>query len=248
MKYALVAAAVVLTCGYSDKVMAQELPRSSWSGCYVGANAGYGHAISDATDLPFTKGLFGGSGFSWNGAPGGPYETVGMDSDSLIGGLEAGCDTQLNNSDASFVVGGVIDFSFMNGGATRTSSLSPDTHTSFDVDLAGSARLRAGVAASDFLFYVTGGYAFGGVDVRAFDRGAPGLMDVSGGGTESGWVAGGGVEWRVQPALSVGLEYLHYDFGTVTATGRATFPVEAFPRFENEVTLDVVRIGLKWRM
>lgn len=245
-KYAVIAVTVISSLWAYDQARAQDMARPSWSGCYVGANAGYGHATSDATDAPFKSGLFGGSGFSWNGSPGGPYETIDMDNGSFAGGLEAGCDIQLENSPV--VLGGVIDFSFMNAGSTGTSSISSDTHTSFDTDWAGTARLRAGVAASDFLFYVTGGYAVANIDVRAFDRAAPTLMDVTGGGTESGWVAGGGVEWRVQSNLSVGLEYLHYDFGTVTATGRATFPVDAFPRFENDATIDVVRVGLKWRM
>ncbi len=219
----------------------------SWSGCYVGANAGFTRADVDATDAPFRDGPFGGSGISWNTA-GAPYETIGTDDAGISGGLEAGCDYQVDLGGTAFVLGGVADFSLMNLGATGTSAISADTHTRFDVDWAASARLRAGVAASDALFYVTGGYAVADIDVSAFDRTGPTLMDVKGGGTEGGWVAGGGVEWRFRPEWSVGLEYLHYDFGTVTATGAATFPSEAYPRFDNDVTFDTIRIGLKWRM
>ncbi|MCV3737933.1 outer membrane beta-barrel protein [Rhizobium sp. TRM96647] len=219
----------------------------SWTGCYVGANAGYTRADVDATDAPFRDGPFGGSGISWNSA-GAPYETIGMDDGGLSGGLEAGCDYQFDLGGTAFVLGGVADFSLMNLGDTGTSAISADTHTGFDVDWAASARLRAGIAASDLLFYVTGGYALADVDVRAYDRTGATRMDVKGGGTEGGWVAGGGVEWRFKPDWSVGLEYLHYDFGTVTATGPATFPADANPRFDNDVSFDAIRIGLKWRM
>lgn len=219
----------------------------SWTGCYVGANAGYTRADVDATDAPFRDGPFGGSGISWNTA-GAPYETIGTDDAGISGGLEAGCDYQFDLGGTAFVLGGVADFSLMNLGATGTSAISADTHTSFDVDWAASARLRAGIAASDVLFYVTGGYALADVDVRAYDRTGPTLMDVKGGGTENGWVAGGGVEWRFKPDWSVGLEYLHYDFGTVTATGQASFPADAYPRFDSDVSFDTIRIGIKWRM
>lgn len=222
----------------------------TWSGCYLGSNAGYGRAEADATDTPFRDGPLAGSGVAWNSV-GGPYDQISTDDGGLTGGVEAGCDRQFDLGGAAFVLGGVIDFSLMNLGATGTSAISSNTHATFDMDWAASARLRAGVAASNVLFYVTGGYALANVDVGAFSNPTTptsGDMNVSGGGTESGWVAGGGVEWRFRPDWSVGLEYLHYDFGTITATGPATFPPGAFPRFENDVTFDTVRIGLKWRM
>lgn len=221
---------------------------SSWSGCYVGANTGYARVNADATDTPFRDGPFAGSGSAWNDPA---SETIGMDDSGLTGGVEAGCDRQFDLGDNAFVLGGVIDFSLMNRGANGTSTIENDTHTSFDMDWAASARLRAGIAASDVLFYLTGGVALANIDVRAYDRvtfPTQGLMDVSGGGTETGWVAGGGVEWRFKSNWSIGLEYLHYDFGTVTATGAAIEPAGAFPRFENDIDADVIRIGLKWRM
>lgn len=242
-----IAAVVVGTGATAAADLQQGTATRSWTGCYVGANAGYARADVDALDAPFRDGPYAGSGFSWNTA-GAPYETIGTDDAGISAGVEAGCDYQLDHGGTAFVVGGVADFSLMNLGTTGTSAISADTHTRFDMDWAASARLRAGIAASDVLFYVTGGYALADVDVSAYDRTGPTQMDVNGGGTEGGWVAGGGVEWRFKPDLSVGVEYLHYDFGTVTATGQAGFPSEAYPRFENDVKFDTIRIGLKWRM
>lgn len=222
----------------------------SWSSCYVGINAGYSSANSDASDLPFADGPFAGLGVAWNSV-GAPYETIGTDGSGATGGVEAGCDRQFDLGETTVVLGGVLDFSLADVSGGGRSAISNDTQTSFDLDWMASARVRAGVATSDVLFYATGGVALAGIDVRAFDiQTAPtgGMMDVSGGGTESGWVAGAGIEWRIQPNWSIGLEYLHYDFGSVTATGAAIEPSGAFPRFDNDIDADVIRIGLKWRM
>ncbi|MBD9375095.1 porin family protein [Rhizobium sp. ARZ01] len=244
------AASLILsaTAGTFAADQASTAGAASWSGCYLGANAGYGRADVDATDTPYREGPYAGMDVFWND---GFYDTTSTDDGGLAGGVEAGCDRQFDLGGTALVLGGVLDFSLMNFGATGTSAISSDTHASFDIDWAASARVRAGVTTSDVLFYVTGGYALANVDVRAYSNPtitAPGEMDVSGGGTKGGWVAGGGVEWRFKPNWSVGLEYLHYDFGTVTATGAAVFPPDAFPRFENDATLDTIRIGLKWRM
>ena len=255
MKHILICMSIAATLMIDlQPVAAQETPlkaptASSWSGCYVGANTGFARADVDAVDTPFRQGPFAGAGFAWNDPP---FERIGTDESGFTGGVEAGCDRQLDLGGKAIVLGGVIDFSLMNLAATGTSAISSDTHTSFDMDWAASARLRAGfVAADDVLLYVTGGVALADVTVRAYDRDVfpgSGLMNVSNGGTKTGWVLGGGAEWRFQPNWSVGLEYLHYDFGSVTATGAAIEPLGAFPRFKNDIDADVIRIGLKWRM
>lgn len=58
----------------------------------------------------------------------------------------------------------------------------------------GTARLRGGLAFDRFLAYGTGGVAF-----RDFNN--------------VGWVAGAGLEYAVVDNWTVGVEYLHYDFG-----------------------------------
>ena len=195
----------------------------AWSGCYVGANVGYVRGNDDATDAPFTEGLFPGLGASWNSPPG-PYETIGSDGSGAIGGAELGCDVEAPIGGLTMVFGGVVDFSLINVSGEGTSAVSSDTHTSFDADWAGTLRGRVGLATPDVLFYATGGLAVADIDVRAFDLSTlptPGTMDVSGGGSETGWVVGGGAEWRFVSNWSVSAEYLHFDFGDITATGPA---------------------------
>jgi outer membrane immunogenic protein len=226
-----------------------EATSSSWNGCYFGAHVGAGRATADATDSPFTKGPFAGTGVSWNSA-GGPHETISSKDTGFVGGVEAGCDRQFDFGSAAFVLGGVVDFDITNLSGTATSAILSDTHASFGMDWTSSARGRAGVAVSDVLFYGTGGVAIADINVRAFDNTifpTQGLMDVSKDGARAGWVAGAGAEWRIKPQWSIGVEYLHYDFGSITATGAAQVPTGAFPRFKNDVAFDTVRVGLKWR-
>lgn len=246
-----VAFAVALTVTSAHATFADELTSSrNWSGCYLGANVGYGRADAEATDSPFTQGPFATGGTSWNSV-GPPYEVIKSDDHGAIGGIEAGCDRQFDVDGLTLVFGGAVDFSLMDLAGTGTSALVNDTHASFDTDWAGTARLRAGLAADDLLFYVTGGVAVADIDVRAYDLSdwpTIGQMNVSGGGTKSGWVAGAGAEWRFAENWSATLEYLHYDFGKVTASGAAIEPVGAFPRYENDLDFDVVRVGIRWRM
>jgi outer membrane immunogenic protein len=61
------------------------------------------------------------------------------------------------------------------------------------IDAVGTARLRGGFAFDRFLVYGTGGVA---------------LEDFS----DVGWVFGGGGEYALTDAISVGVEFLHYDF------------------------------------
>lgn len=226
-----------------------EAAAPSWNSCYLGAHVGAGRATADATDSPFIKGPFAGTGVSWNSTDG-SYETIRSKDSGFVGGIEAGCDRQFDFGGTTLVLGGVVDFDVTNLSGTGTSAIVSDTRTSFGMNWTSSARIRAGVAASDVLFYGTGGVAIADINVRAFDTKifpTQGLMDVSKDGVRAGWVAGVGAEWRIKPQWSVGVEYLHYDFGSITATGAAQAPTGAFPRFKNDVAFDTMRVGLKWR-
>ena len=67
-------------------------------------------------------------------------------------------------------------------------------------DYLASFRGRLGWAAGRTLFYGTGGVAFVGLDSDLSDD------------SNTGWVAGLGIEHKVRPDVSVGLEGLYYDF------------------------------------
>ena len=118
------------------------VPVFTWTGFYVGVNAGVGFNNSDDGDI-----VFGG-------------ETIIGDSDDdagFIGGAQVGYNYQIG----SFVVGLEGDIQYADFGATRY-----DFGTGFGVyeddseDWFGTVRARAGVAFDRALIYATGGFAF----------------------------------------------------------------------------------------
>jgi opacity protein-like surface antigen len=115
--------------------------------------------------------------------------------------------------------------------------------------------------ASKWLLYATGGYAsvevdtgirFGGIGVPPL----PGATPVSrGDARHDGWYIGGGVEYMVHKNVIIGLEYQHFDFGTVRhcsdgipnpcgLAGAGTLPL--FVR-DVDLTMDVVSARLTFK-
>ena len=216
---------------------------SSWQGCYVGAHAGYAHGSSEITDQVYAQGAFAGV-TAWNEAG----DVISPSSDGIIGGGQVGCDTVV----ATGIVAGIVgDVSALDASASGVSDVAGDTRVSFDADWTATVRARLGTTVHDSLVYVTGGVAFAHISIAASDDGSivgPGIMSISGSETTTGWVIGGGVEWQFAPNMTLGVEYLHIGFGNVTAEGEASNIPGAFPRFEGDLDLDIVRVGLNWRL
>ena len=146
---------------------------------------------------------------------------------------------------ANVKLGAIADLSVLNvKGEAAFSGTGRDTVAAFDIKYAASLRARLGYGQDRTLFYVTGGLARADLDVSASDHSPPAMMTVSGGGSQSGWVVGAGVEWMLAKNRSLDVSLLHYDFGTLTATGKAISPADAVPRFEQNVTADTLRVGM----
>jgi outer membrane immunogenic protein len=112
----------------------------------------------------------------------------------LIGGVHAGYNWQME----SWLMGVEGDFDFAD-----------------NINYLASVRGRLGWALGSWLLYGTGGVAFIDTDndfvvVSADD----GLFSFSNGNTDTGYVVGGGLEYKIGPQLSLGLEGLYYDFGS----------------------------------
>jgi outer membrane immunogenic protein len=76
---------------------------------------------------------------------------------------------------------------------------------STEVEYLASVRGRVGWAFDRFLVYGTGGAAFAGNEFELI-----GLDEDD--ADFFGWAAGGGVEYMVTDNISIGVEYLHYEF------------------------------------
>ena len=72
-----------------------------------------------------------------------------------------------------------------------------------DVDYMITGRGRLGYAFDRWMVYGTGGVGYAKAD------------DLN----DTGWVAGGGVEWAATDHIVTGLEYLHYNFNDFDNTG-----------------------------
>jgi outer membrane immunogenic protein len=203
-----------------------------WSGFYLGLNAGGGFAT-------------GRSDFS---VPGGVFATVNNPLTGAVGGVQAGW---LGQS-GSLVYGLEADFQ----AADLDGSISAPCGAGLcgigltanyrqRVPWFGTVRGRLGYAASRWLIYATGGYAYAQVDTEAKAT-APGVTaTVRADDFRSGWTIGGGIEVAFAPGWSARLEYLYVDLGTQ----RTNFIFTGLPVIADDARLDmsVVRAGVNFR-
>jgi OOP family OmpA-OmpF porin len=169
----------------------------NWTGFYLGVNAGIGWGNSQAT---FNNAAIANSpNFNIHGP---------------LGGATMGYNWQIN---PGWVLGleGDFDGSGISGSQNCPGTNGPFSCHASDTWLA-SARLRLGWTPmnSSWLFFVTGGGAFGDIKGEgvAVGAGATGLVKAS--TTTAGWTAGAGAEYMVSPAWSLKLEYRYSDLGS----------------------------------
>lgn len=184
-------------------------PEFSWSGFYAGVQAGYGWGDTSAsltTLAPFTAETFG-------------YSTSGF-----VGGVHLGYNWQASRN---FVFGVETDLELSGIEGSGAGTLG-SVHAT-NIDWLGSLRARAGYAAGNTLFYVTGGLAYGGIDIVNSDW-------------RTGWTLGGGVEHAFTPNITARLEYRYTDLGNASSTSALGNFSEA-----SEITQSAVRAGLSFK-
>jgi outer membrane immunogenic protein len=209
-----------------------------WTGPYLGINGGY----SVGSD-PFNQAvIFGGvtafQNVTANAAPKG----------GLFGG-QAGYNWQVGGA----VLGVEGDAQWTGQRDTECGATFVPCQTgqptaqivSQKIDWLATARGRLGWAHDGYLFYATGGAAWGRVmetdSVIAGGAALTGTLSQ----TRTGWTAGGGIEARLAGNWTGKLEYLHVDLGSLTnALGVA-------PAFLITTTTtirdDVIRAGLNYK-
>ena len=224
----------------SGKEMKQVAPAPpecdfTWTGVYFGGNAGYGwgNADTDFDPLP-DPATFGDLNPT----------TLNPDPSGFIGGGQLGFNWQWNKW---LVLGIETDFqgSDIEGDTRRFGFRDFDGDIALDdpnvfieaherVQWLGTTRGRIGISPwCRWLFYGTGGVAYGNVDYSAstnFDNGFTYPVKFS--ETNVGWTAGGGIEYAVGHHWTVRVEYLHYDLGSQDRTqNQLLFGVPQGPPF-----------------
>jgi outer membrane immunogenic protein len=238
--------------------MAAPVPAAySWTGCYVGGNAG---AILGADRI--------------NLAPAGDYLTLVPDVDRALAahsyspnttagtaGLEAGCNKQWDR----FVLGIESDINW--------SGLDESISASYPIVIFGpnqfwgphnenvnkqlswfsTVRARGGVAYDRFFFFLTGGLAIAKVnsnlDYLTTDIFAVHFVGSSS-QTRVGATVGAGLEYALTNNWTVKAEYLYLDFGTLSYTSAMISPAPP-PNFawgtEIHLRENVVRAGVNFK-
>ena len=199
-------------------------PPFSWTGLYVGGNAGWlqleenGYPLClDPTGAMQGLGcdIVPGGQMGANGFFGGGQAGYNWQAGRLVLGIEA--DMQGVSLKASENIPGpfaiVSPFPISTGPASFAATES--------VTWLGTLRGRFGVAFDRLLIYMTGGLAMGGVDVTQAHifQPAPPFTPVqypsNTSRTLNGWTFGGGVEWAFLDRWSVKAEGGYYDLGTI---------------------------------
>ncbi len=142
------------------------------------------------------------------------------------GGFVYGIETDFQGGDIGNRVTGI---------STNGNAFSSGEH----VDWFGTARARLGYAFGSTLVYGTGGFAYGDVHQHATDAG----VSLGGSGTQTGWVAGGGVEYKINPAWSLKAEYQYIDLGSEKLTN----PTGTMSTNGLDASFHTVRLGLNYR-
>jgi outer membrane immunogenic protein len=198
----------------------------SWTGHYIGANAG-GHWSSDKNSDSFSApGFSSGNVVAINAVL-----PTDLSSSGFAGGVHAGYNWQVSN----FVLGVEADFNWLSGSGSNTSATGglPATAAACAplscwmlTDRAkdnwlSTVRARTGFAVNNFLIYGTGGVAFSNWSINhTFTDTSFGYSyaPVSQSITRTGWTVGAGVEYALTRNWIIRGEYLFADFGTVTNT------------------------------
>ena len=221
MNKLLTAGAALLALGLSVSAKAADMPVKyvapapvfTWTGCYVGAHVGYAWGTS--------KQEYGGtrSGVPDAFLPVGFDLTGNYNTNGVVGGGQGGCNYQTGAWVWGVEVDGALGFGQRPGQPDRgrdrarapmRSACSPPTSAG-----SSTARGRLGWAADRWMWYVTGGAAWTGVDVNndalavaANARRVPTRIN------RSGWVVGVGTEYALLGGWSVKSEFLYTNFGT----------------------------------
>jgi outer membrane immunogenic protein len=221
---------------------------SSWTGCYLGANAGggWGNRTGDREAIDVNNATIAAG----IGLP----VTMGTSSRGAVGGGELGCNYQTG----LFVFG--IETDFQASGIRGSSTImtvpggiaDPTIGTgSEQLEWFGTVRGRVGIAPiNNLLLFGTGGLAYGRVQdaaTLAFIPIADGNYAGMTSETKVGWTAGAGAEYAFWRNWSVKLEYLYMDLGAtdvlMTDPTRANQSIDY--RFQHRD--NVVRVGVNYK-
>jgi outer membrane immunogenic protein len=199
------------------------VPLFTWTGFYVGVNAGYGW---NSGNSQFVDPAFG-------------YAGNNSDDGGFVGGAQIGYNYQIGQ----FVIGVETDLQYANVGNKSNSYYAGGIYSGNDSDgYFGTVRARAGVAFDRALIYVTGGLAYGdlGNNNYAGLTTSPYGYYANNNDTNVGWTVGGGVEYAFTNNLTAKIEGLYVNLDTQNSGG-------LYYAGNGDTEFGVVRAGLNYK-
>lgn len=198
---------------------------ANWTGWYLGGNVGSGTG-RDRTFL---------------GPVGGAGEQFSLNPDGINGGGQIGYNWQA----ANWVYGLEADIQASSQRDNKTTVALGGANYDHKLPWFGTVRGRLGYSVGSSLFYVTGGYAYGGVKT-SISNPLTGVELASFNNTQGGWTAGAGLETPFKllglfgPNWTSKTEYLYVDLG------RKTNDLGAGIVTSTAVTEHIFRTGLNY--
>jgi len=253
-------------------------PVWNWTGFYIGAHGGGVWGRADITHSPVAAPP--GFAFAVDAAAVTAANSPQLKPNGFMAGAHAGYNFQTGN----FVWGLEGDFSYFRlrantagifpfpstlpGGVLGPPTLTFTAATDISTDWLVTLRPRVGVAASNALFYVTGGLAVTNEKVNQLSgvlNGATLTSSIS--NTRLGWTVGGGIEYMLTRNWTIRAEYLHLDFGTASGAGTGNIPTGVLGNLpctatqavitgpgiypgcslSSRLTAEVVKVGITYR-
>jgi outer membrane immunogenic protein len=229
----------------------------TWTGFYVGGNAGYawGRGAINGTEVappPF---------FAIDATAISTAASPRLKPDGFTGGAQAGYNWQAGS--ALFGVEADIEAFHLRASTTGTfpfpstlpgGPIGPPTTffsptSSLSTDWLFTGRGRIGWANDHWLLYATGGVAVTNLSVnQSIVQLAPFIFNASSSDTRVGWTVGAGFEYALDRNWSVKGEYLYLDFGNLNGVGVLTPPFAGFTyNNSTHLTANLARVGFNYR-
>jgi outer membrane immunogenic protein len=207
--------------GYKDGPV--YLPDAAWAGLYVGINGGYGWSNDNQLADP-------------NGGPFG-----GVSPSGGFGGIQFGYNWQGGLGLGYHLVYGLE--ADLQGGSLndRATDLSGHNFKS-DLDYFGTLRGRVGYTFDRALVYFTGGFAYGGLHKSTDDYSG----NFRTGGTPTGYVLGGGWEYKITPVWSAKAEYQYINLGNNDLAGAGFGTLSSHTGLSKDDDYHTFRVGLNY--
>jgi outer membrane immunogenic protein len=233
----------------------------SWTGFYIGANAGYSTGRDDFTQtlvaVPGPGGVLLTSSSPNTIAPKGGFGGLQIGYNWQFGAFVLGAEADYQWADQTDTTCGGLCGNLIVPGVTIIGTAGSANSVHQKVKSFSTARARLGWANDGALIYITGGGAWMQVDstesisFAVIPGFGPFTTAASFSDTKSGYSIGAGIEMRLWWNWTAKVEYLHLDVSGVTHIFAAGFPFAvpggSFTTTTGRIKDDIFRVGLNYK-